>query len=90
MSNTSTSIFLVFLFFISSFSGCIAGDEEIAEKNNSEHWLNNVEDRSNLVYRNDDVFSHVSKNGSHQIDDVRSIFVEVPAITVADGGAGLT
>lgn len=90
MSNKSTSIFLVFLFFISSFSGCIAGDEEIAEKNNSEHWLNDVEDRSNLVYRNDDVFSHVSKNGSYQIDDVRSIFVEVPAITVADGGAGLT
>ena len=90
MSNTSTSIFLVFLFFISSFSGCIAGDEEIDENNNSEHWLNDVEDRSNLVYRNDDVFSHVSKNGSYQIDDVRSIFVEVPAITVADGGAGLT
>jgi len=90
MSNTSTSIFLVFLFFISSFSGCIAGDEEIGETNNSEHWLNDVEDRSNLVYRNDDVFSHVSKNGSYQIDDVRSIFVEVPAITVADGGAGLT
>jgi len=90
MSNTSTSIFLVFLFFISSFSGCIAGDEEIGETSNSEHWLNDVEDRSNLVYRNDDVFSHVSKNGSYQIDDVRSIFVEVPAITVADGGAGLT
>ena len=90
MSNTSKSIFLVFLFFISSFSGCIAGDEEIGENNNSEHWLNDVEDRSNLVYRNDDVFSHVSKNGSYQIDDVRSIFVEVPAITVADGGAGLT
>ena len=90
MSNTSTSIFIVFLFFISSFSGCIAGDEEIDENNNSEHWLNDVEDRSNLVYRNDDVFSHVSKNGSYQIDDVRSIFVEVPAITVADGGAGLT
>ena len=90
MTNTSTSIFLVFLFFISSFSGCIAGDEEIGETNNSEHWLNDVEDRSNLVYRNDDVFSHVSKNGSYQIDDVRSIFVEVPAITVADGGAGLT
>ena len=90
MSNTSTSIFLVFLFFISSFSGCIAGDEEIGETNNSEHWLNDVEDRSNLVYRNDDVFSHVSKNGSYQIDDVRSIFVDVPAITVADGGAGLT
>ena len=90
MSNTSTSIFLVFLFFISSFSGCFGGDEEIVEENNSEHWLNDVEDRSNLLYRNDDVFSHVSKNGSYQIDDVRSIFVEVPAITVADGGAGLT
>ncbi len=90
MPKTSISIFLVFLFFISSFSGCIGNDEIIDEKNNSEHWLKDVEDRSNLVYRNDDVFSWISINGSYQIDDVRSIFVEVPAITAADGGAGLT
>jgi predicted acyl esterase len=90
MPNTSISIFLVFLFLISSFSGCIRNDEGITEKNSSEHWLNDVEDRSNLAYRNDDVFSRVSINGPYQIADVRSIFVEVPAITAADGGAGLT
>ena len=90
MSNKSTSIFLVFLFFISCFSGCIDDDKKIVGENNSEHWLNDVEDRSNLIYRNDDVFSRVSINGSYQIDDVRSIFVEVPAITIVDGGAGLS
>ncbi len=90
MSNKSMSIFLVFLFFISCFSGCIDDDKKIVGENNSEHWLNDVEDRSNLIYRNDDVFSRVSINGSYQIDDVRSIFVEVPAITIVDGGAGLS
>ena len=53
-----------------------------------EHWLPRVEDRSNLIYRDDDVFSRVSINGSYPIDTVRSIFVPVPEITVSDGGAG--
>ena len=54
-----------------------------------EHWLPRVEDRSNLIYRDDDVFSRVSSNGSYPIDTVRSIFVPVPEITVSDGGAGV-
>ena len=90
MYKSSKSILIVFLFFISSFSGCFGEDQVTDGKNNSEHWLNDVENRSDLIYINDDVFSRVSKNGPHQIDDVRSIFVEVPAITAADGGAGLT
>ena len=53
-----------------------------------EHWLPRVEDRSNLIYRDDDVFSWVRFNGSYPIDTVRSIFVPVPEITVSDGGAG--
>ena len=53
-----------------------------------EHWLPRVEDRSNLIYRDDDVFSWVRSNGSYPIDTVRSIFVPVPEITVSDGGAG--
>tara|TARA_Y100000768_G_scaffold273892_1_gene209728 strand:+ start:1077 stop:2891 length:1815 start_codon:yes stop_codon:yes gene_type:complete len=90
MLKSSKSIFIVFLFFISTFSGCLGENQVIEGENNSEHWLNDVENRSNLIYMNDDVFSRVSKNGSYQIDNVRSIFVEVPAITAADGGAGLT
>ena len=90
MLKSSKSIFIVFLFFISTFSGCLGENQVIEGENNSEHWLNDVENRSNLIYTNDDVFSRVSKNGPYQIDNVRSIFVEVPAITAADGGAGLT
>ncbi|MBU03883.1 MAG: hypothetical protein CMA58_02745 [Euryarchaeota archaeon] len=90
MSNSFTSLFLVILFFSFSLSGCIGNDEKKDEQNVSDHWLNDVENRSNMIYRNDDVFSRVSINGSYQIDAVRSIFVEVPAITVTDGGAGLT
>ena len=90
MYKSSKCLFIVFLFFISSFSGCFGEDQIIDGNIDSEHWLNDVENRSDLIYRNDDVFSWVSKNGSYQIDDVRSIFVEVPAITATDGGAGLT
>ena len=52
-----------------------------------EHWLPRVGDRSNLIYRDDDVFSRVSSNGSYPIDTVRS-FCPGSEITVSDGGAG--
>ena len=52
------------------------------------HWLPPVEDRTGKIYDNGDVFSRVSWNGSHNISAVQSIFVDVPAITLADGGAG--
>ena len=54
------------------------------------HWLPPVEDRTGKIYDNSDVFSRVSWNGSHNISAVQSIFVDVPAITLADGGAGAT
>jgi len=41
-----------------------------------------------MVYQDEDVFSRVSVNGSHGIDEVQSVFVPVPEITLADGGAG--
>lgn len=41
-----------------------------------------------MVYQDDDVFSRVSVNGSHGIAEVQSVFVPVPEITLADGGAG--
>ena len=54
------------------------------------HWLPPVEQRSGKLYDNGDVFSRVSWNGSHNISAVQSIFVDVPAITLSDGGAGAT
>ena len=70
------------------FSGCIGENSAESTSIEEEHWLPRVEDRSNLIYRDDDVFSRVSSNGSYPIDTVRSIFIPVPEITVSDGGAG--
>ena len=70
------------------FSGCIGENSAESTATEEEHWLPRVEDRSNLIYRDDDVFSWVRFNGSYPIDTVRSIFVPVPEITVSDGGAG--
>ena len=70
------------------FSGCIGENSTESTAIEEEHWLPRVEDRSNLIYRDDDVFSWVSSNGSYPIDTVRSIFVPVPEITISDGGAG--
>jgi hypothetical protein len=70
-------------------SGCFGNDVSDTMIENS-HWLPDVEDRSNLQYRDDDVFSRVSVNGSYEIGPVTSIYVAVPAITSSDGGAGIT
>ena len=56
----------------------------------SSHWLPPVEERTGKVYDDSNVFSRVSWNGSHAVGEVQSIFVEVPAITLKDGGAGAT
>jgi len=55
-----------------------------------EHWLPPVEERSGKLYEDTDIFSRVSWNGSHNISEVQSIFVDVPAIALSDGGAGVT
>ena len=83
------SLCLALLFFTPVLSGCI--DNPISEPEiDDSHWLPAVEDRSEMQYRTDDVFSRVSINGTYEIDSVRSVFVSVPSITVSDGGAGLT
>ncbi len=71
-----------------SISGCLG--EAIVDSGHpgDEHWLPPVEQRTEMQYRDDDVFSRVSWNGTFSIDTVRSIFVDVPAIGVEDGGAG--
>ena len=71
-------------------SGCFGDAIKIGDSSDSEHWLQPVEERENLVYDNSDVFSRVSWNGTYGIDMVRSIYVSVPGITTADGGAGVT
>ena len=78
----------VLLLLAPVFSGCMGDGSTESMDVEEEHWLPRVEDRSNLIYRDDDVFSRVSSNGSYPIDTVRSIFVPVPEITVSDGGAG--
>ena len=71
------------------FSGCFGEEETIssavAESTYPEPW-----ERSDLIYTDTDVFSRVSVNGTHGIDEVRSVYVPVDTITAADGGAGLT
>ena len=42
------------------------------------------------MYDNTDVFSRVSVNGTFNISAPQSIYVPVPTITAADGGAGIT
>ena len=89
MIKRSLSLCLVLLFLTPMLSGCFSNGTSEIEVENS-HWLPDVEDRSDLQYRDDDVFSRVSSNGSYQIGQVKSIYVAVPTITSSDGGAGIT
>ena len=82
--------FLTLILLTSTLTGCFGFDDELQEEPEYEHWLPDVEDRSNKFYQDDDVFSRVSWNGSFGVDTVRSIYVSVPAITASDGGAGVT
>ena len=89
MFTRSLSLCLTILFIMPMLSGCF-GTNESEIMSEQTHWLPDVEDRSNLQYRTDDVFSRVSINGSYEIGEVKSIFVSVPTITASDGGAGIT
>jgi hypothetical protein len=83
------SISLVLIFLLPSLlSGCFGEDlqnnsEEIGENDYPEPW-----ERSGLQYDDSDVFSRVTTNGTYDVGTVQSVFVPVPSITLADGGAG--
>ncbi len=80
---------MVLVFSLAPLSGCLdSGSEE--QDQEPEHWLPSVENRSEMQYRSDDVFSRVSWNGSFGIGEALSIYVPVPEIDVTDGGAGVT
>ena len=85
------SLFLVSVMLSASLSGCFGeqqiddGGVEAPYEVYPEPW-----DRTEMNYDDSDVFARVTINGSYGIDAVRSVFVPVPTITAADGGAGLT
>ena len=71
------------------FSGCFGEDEIISTPVEESAYLQPWE-RADMTYVDTDIFSRVTENGSYETDTVRSVFVDVPTITAADGGAGLT
>ncbi|MBP50590.1 MAG: hypothetical protein CMA68_00695 [Euryarchaeota archaeon] len=90
MHRRSVATMLALLFLVPALSGCFGSEAKEEGTKEESHWLPPVEDRSDMIYRDDDVFSRVSTNGSYQIGEVRSVYVPVPAISAVDGGAGLT
>ena len=83
-------VLVVLLFSTSMLAGCFGEDtlEELIDGDTDvypEPW-----DRAGLTYDDSDIYARVSTNGSYAIDAVRSVYVPVPSITAADGGAGLT
>ncbi|DAC51654.1 MAG TPA: hypothetical protein HA359_06615, partial [Candidatus Poseidoniaceae archaeon] len=81
---------IIMVMMSATLSGCLGEDsstesESISYDSYPEPW-----DRANIVYDNTDVFSRVSVNGTFNISAPQSIYVPVPTITAADGGAGVT
>jgi len=84
-------LLITLLFFSSMLAGCFGNDvienEEISSEYDvyPEPWQ-----RSDIDYSVNADFSRVTVNGTFGIDEVRSVFVPVPSITLSDGGAGVT
>ena len=86
------SVLLMAIFILPSIlSGCFGEDLqdlnfEIEEDYYLEPWERYGSDK---VYDNSDDFSRVTENGSYGYSETgQSVFVPVPSITLADGGAG--
>ena len=88
-SSMQRALFMLAILLPAMFSGCF-GEEEIVKISEEDAAYLQPWERSGEIYDNSDVFSRVSVNGSYAIDTVRSVYVDVPTITAADGGAGLT
>ena len=83
-------LLVVLLFSTSMLAGCFGEDAAEVAPQESEDVYPEPWARADLEYNDLDIYSRVSVNGSHGIDVVRSVYVPVPTITAADGGAGLT
>ena len=81
---------LVLVFVSASLSGCIGESSDNSDSSTSSEGYPEPWDRANLEYDNSDVFSRVSTAGQHNISQPQSVYVPVPTITAADGGAGIT
>ena len=91
LSNRSNFAALAILLMVAApLIGCFAEEAATMVEEEESRWLPSVFERSNMDYSDDDIYSRVSVNGSLGIDSVRSVFVEVPEIDLADGGAGAT
>ena len=88
MLNRLTSFLILFLMMRPALAGCFGADEvapEIIDEGYPSVW-----DRYNIDYQMDDVFSRVTENGSLEIDEVRSVFVEVELPTSEGGCAAIS
>ena len=79
---------LAVLLLPSLLTGCFGEDLEntstvVAEDSYPEPW-----DRTDIAYDDTDIYSRVSVNGTYETAPVQSVYVPVPSITLADGGAG--
>ena len=81
---------IILVMMSATLSGCLSDDSD--DENGSGSYISYPEpwDRANLIYDNSDVFSRVTINGTYNTSAPQSIFVPVPTITAADGGAGIT
>ena len=78
---------LIFL-LPSLLSGCFGEDlqnNDIAQEDMiyPESW-----ERKDIIYDDTDIYSRVKTNGSYETGTVQSVYIPVPSITAADGGAG--
>ena len=84
----SVSMLLIFL-LPSILSGCFGDDYEIDFSVENQDECFDPLDRKDCIYDDTDVFSRVTENGTYEIGQVQSVYVPVPSITLADGGAVL-
>ena len=90
--NMDVKPWLVMLLFTTSMlAGCF-GDQKIDDGGLEAPYdiYPDPWERTSVSYDDSDIYSRVTTNGSNGIDTVRSVYVEVPTITAADGGSGIT
>ncbi|MDP6194736.1 MAG: hypothetical protein QF880_03325, partial [Candidatus Poseidonia sp.] len=83
-------LLVVLLFSTSMLAGCFGENEAVEGSESADTVYPEPWDRFDRSYDDQDIYARVSVNGSYPLDDVRSVYVPVPSITAADGGAGLT
>ncbi len=83
------AILMLVVLLPAMFSGCF-GEDEVITNVEIEPAYPAPWDRADIIYDNSDSFSRVTENGTYATDAVRSVYVDVPTITAADGGSGLT